>query len=150
MLQINDVRPDDVGQYRVVATNPAGQVSTTAKLNVVPDRRGVDNQPFIEPERFLNLKPIPPKTRPEDESKEPKRAPKVIVPLADTEMEEQMPVIFTTTIDAGVPMATVSLLYSPCFMSLSLRFCSLNGSKMGNHCGKAIDSQRNTISSRRC
>lgn len=109
MLQINDVRPDDVGEYRVVATNPAGQASTAAKLTVVPDRRGVDNQPFIEPEKFLNLKPIPTSTRPEDELKEPKRAPKVIVPLSNTEMEEQMPVIFTTTIDAGVPMATVRI-----------------------------------------
>ena len=93
----------------MVATNPAGQASTAAKLSVVPDRRGVDNQPFIEPERFLNLRPIPPKMKPEDELKEPKRPPKVIVPLADTDMEEQMPVIFTTTIDAGVPMATVSV-----------------------------------------
>ena len=107
LLQINDVRPDDVGEYRVIASNPAGQASTVSKLNVIPDRRGVDSQPFIEPERFLNLKPIPTSTRPEDELKEPKRAPKVIVPLADTEMEEQMPVIFTTTIDAGFPMATV-------------------------------------------
>ena len=107
LLQINDVRPDDVGQYRVVATNPAGQASTAAKLDIIPDRRGVDSQPFIEPEKFLNLKPIPPKTTPEEELKEPKRPPKVIVPLADTVMEEMMPVIFTTTIDAGVPMATV-------------------------------------------
>ena len=109
LLQINDVRPDDVGEYRVVATNPAGQASTAAKLKIIPGLRGVDSQPFIEPERFLNLKPIPPKMKPEDELKEPKRPPKVIVPLSDTAMEEQMPVIFTTTIDAGVPMATVSV-----------------------------------------
>ena len=137
LLQINDVRPQDVGEYTVVAKNPAGEDSTVCSLSVVPDRPGVDDrafvpedrfrglehpegqrrplaivpgvdmQPFIEPERFLNLKPIPSKTTPEDELKEPKRAPKVIVPLSNTEMEEQMPVIFTTTIDAGVPMATV-------------------------------------------
>ena len=108
LLQINDVRPQDVGQYRVIATNPAGKDTTACKLNVVPDRRGVDSQPFIEPERFLNLKPIPLVTKPEDELQEPKRPPKVIVPLVDCDMEEQMPVIFTTTIDAGVPMAAVS------------------------------------------
>ena len=108
LLQISDVRPDDVGTYKVIATNPAGQDSTSGKLNVIPDRRGVDSQPFIEPERFLNLKPIPPKEIAEKELKEPKRPPKVIVPLANVDMEEQMPVIFTTTIDAGVPMATVS------------------------------------------
>ena len=137
LLQINDVRPHDVGEYTVVATNPAGEDSTVCSLSVVPDRPGVDDRPFvpedrfrglehpegqrrpleivpgvdmhpfIEPERFLNLKPIPTSTRPEDELREPKRAPKVIVPLANTDMEEQMPVIFTTTIDAGVPMATV-------------------------------------------
>ena len=109
LLQINDVRPDDVGEYRVIASNPAGQASTVCKLNVIPDRRGVDSQPFIEPEKFLNLKPIPTKENLEEELKQPKRPPKVIVPLSDADMEEQMPVIFTTTIDAGIPMATVRI-----------------------------------------
>ena len=138
LLQINDVRPDDVGTYKVIATNPAGQDSTQCELTVVPDKPGVDDrgfipkdkfrdldhpegrkrpiqivpgvdtQPFIEPERFLNLKPIPEVMRPEDELVEPKRPPKVIVPLADVDMDEQMPIIFVTTIDAGSPMATVS------------------------------------------
>lgn len=107
LLQINDVRPDDVGEYRVVATNPAGQASTQCKLNIIPDRRGVDNQPFIEPEKFLNLKPIPSKTQPEDENAALMRPPKVIVPLVDSALEEMMPVILTATVDAGVPMATV-------------------------------------------
>jgi hypothetical protein len=57
----------------------------------------------------LKLKPIPTGTKPGEESKEPKRPPKVIVPLVDTDMEEQMPIIFVTTIDAGVPMATVRM-----------------------------------------
>ena len=140
LLQINDVRPQDVGEYRVVAKNPAGEDSTKCAVNVVPDKPGVDDrgfipndkfrnlerpegqgrrpleivpgvdiQPFIAPERFSNLQPIPSVTKPEDELKEPKRAPKVIVPLADCSMEEQMPIIFVTTIDAGVPMATVSI-----------------------------------------
>jgi hypothetical protein len=39
---------------------------------------------------------------------EPKRPPRILVPLVDCELEEQMPVVFTTTIDAGSPMATVS------------------------------------------
>ena len=144
LLQINEVRPHDVGEYTVIATNPAGEDSSVCSLSVVPDKPGVDDrafvpkekfrnldqpqgqgrrpfdivpgvdmQPFIEPERFLNLKPIPSVTRPEDELNEPKRAPKVIVPLVDCDVEEQMPVIFTTTIDAGVPMATVSNHWSP-------------------------------------
>ena len=96
-----------MGEYRVVATNPAGQASTQCKLNIIPDRRGVDNQPFIEPEKFLNLKPIPSKTQPEDENAALMRPPKVIVPLVDSALEEMMPVILTATVDAGVPMATV-------------------------------------------
>lgn len=107
MLQISDVRPDDVGEYRVVATNPAGQAATQCKVSLIPDRRGVDNQPSKEPERFLNLKPIPTKTRPEDENADLMRPPKVIVPLVDSVLEEMMPVILTATVDAGVPMATV-------------------------------------------
>ena len=139
LLQISDVMPHDIGEYTVIATNPAGKDSTTCTLSVVPDRPGVDDRafvpqdkfkgleypqaygrqpfdivpgvdtrPFIEPERFLNLKPIPSKEIAEKELKEPKRPPKVIVPLANVDMEEQMPVIFTTNVDAGVPMATVS------------------------------------------
>jgi hypothetical protein len=108
LLQINDVRPQDVGVYRVVARNPAGEASTHCTLAIIPDHRGVDDQPLIEPEKFLKLQPIPPKTQPDASENEPKRPPKVIVPLTDTDMEEQMPVIFTTTIDAGIQMATVS------------------------------------------
>ena len=148
LLQINDVRPDDVGTYRVVATNPAGQASTAAKLNIIPGLRGVDSQPFIEPEKFLNLKPIPTKEKLEEELKQPKRPPKVIVPLADTVMEEQMPVIFTTTIDAGIPMATVnSLSVLTIDSDEAFNFCnfSLTGSKMDNHSEMATDSRRNTI-----
>ena len=107
LLQIKDFRPEDVGQYRVIATNPAGKDSTACKLNIIPDRRGVDGQPPAEPQGPLKLKPIPATTKPGDESKEPKRPPKVIVPLVDSVMEEQMPIILVATIDAGVPMATV-------------------------------------------
>ena len=109
LLQINDVRPDDVGTYRVIATNPAGKDETACKLNIIPDQRGPLQQPPTEPQGALKLKPIPAVTKPGEELKEPKRAPKVIVPLVDADMEEQMPIIFVTTIDAGVPMATVSI-----------------------------------------
>jgi hypothetical protein len=107
LLQIKDMRPDDVGTYRVIATNPAGKDSTACKLNIIPDQRGPLKEPLAEPAGFLKLKPIPTGTKPGEESNEPKRPPKVIVPLVDSVMEEQMPIIFVTTIDAGVPMATV-------------------------------------------
>ena len=140
LLQINDVRPQDVGQYTVIATNPAGEDSTTATLNVSPDKKtvddsayvptekfrnlerpenqgkrpleiipGVDVQPFISPEKFRKLNEIPGKTKPEEEVLEPKRPPRVIQPLTDCTLEELMPVIFSTIIDAGSPMASVKI-----------------------------------------
>lgn len=38
VLQIKDVTPEDIGEYLVVATNPAGQDTTVGKLNVVPGK----------------------------------------------------------------------------------------------------------------
>ena len=139
LLQINDVRPDDVGEYFVVAMNPAGEDSTICSLSVLPDKLGVDDrafvpadkfhnlehpqeqsrrpleiipgvdvQPFISPDKFRNLEDIPSLARAEGAIAEEKRSPHVIVPLTDCELEELMPVILTATIDAGVPMATVS------------------------------------------
>ncbi|CAF1546390.1 unnamed protein product, partial [Adineta steineri] len=37
---------------------------------------------------------------------EEQRPPRVIVPLKDSVIEESMPIILRSTIDAGVPMAT--------------------------------------------
>ena len=138
LLQINDVRPQDVGEYLVIATNPAGEDSTVGTLTVSPDKKGVDDrpflptekfrnlerpegtgkrpleivpgvdvQPFISPEKFRKLNAIPSVTKPEQEILEPKRPPRVLVPLTDCALEELMPVLLITTIDAGVPMASV-------------------------------------------
>ena len=140
LLQINDVRPQDIGEYLVVATNPAGEDSTVCSLSVVPDRPGVDDrafvptdkfrdleypqgqgrrpleivpgvdvQPFVSPDKFRKLNEIPSSSKPEEEFPEEKRAPRVIQPLSNCELEELMPVLLTTTIDAGVPMATVRI-----------------------------------------
>ncbi|CAF4167212.1 unnamed protein product, partial [Rotaria sp. Silwood2] len=137
LLQINDVRPQDVGEYRVVATNPAGEDSTVGTIAVVPDKPGVDDrpfipsdkfrsleapegkgprpleivpgvdiQPFVSPDKFRKLDHVEPSAKEIEEVPEPKRPPRVIVPLVNCELEELMPVILTTTIDAGVPMAT--------------------------------------------
>ncbi len=139
LLQINDARPQDIGEYLVIAKNPAGEDSTVCSLSVLPDKPGVDDrafiptdkfrnlehpqgperrpleiipgvdiQPFVSPDKFRNLDHVPPSTRPaEGEIPEEKRPPRVIVPLSDCVLEELMPVILTTTIDAGVPMASV-------------------------------------------
>lgn len=42
---------------------------------------------------------------------EKKRPPKVLVPLSDTVIEELMPVVLTTTVDAGSPMASVRIYF---------------------------------------
>ena len=173
LLQIDDVRPQDVGDYLVIATNPAGEDSTVCTLSVVPDKPGVDDRAFIAPDKFSDLdnpegrgrrpvainpaadlspeklralKPIPTGTAPEDQVPEPMRPPRVIVPLVDQDLEEQMPVIFTTTIDAGSPMATVStVLRETLYRTLSLCFSS-HGSRTTNHCLKAIVSLLRTTS----
>ena len=134
------MRPQDVGEYLVIATNPAGEDTTVGSLSVSPDKRGVDDrafvptekfrnlegpvkrpleiipgvdvQPFISPEKFRKLNEIPSSTKPEVELDEPKRAPRVIVPLTDCALEELMPVILVATIDAGSPMATVKIFHS--------------------------------------
>ncbi len=139
LLQINDARPQDIGEYLVIATNPAGEDSTVCSLSVLPDKPGVDDrafvptdkfrnlerpegqarrpleivpgvdiQSFVSPDKFRNLDHVPPSTRPgEEEIPEEKRPPRVIQPLSNSDLEELMPVLLTTTIDAGAPMATV-------------------------------------------
>mgnify|MGYP002377957589 CR=1 FL=1 len=100
LLQIDNVQPQDVGQYTVVAKNPAGQDQTSGKLTVAPkkptedEKRPVDIVPGIDVQ--------PPKEAPGT-----KRPPRIIVPLKDGTIEEKMPAILSSTVDAGSPMATV-------------------------------------------
>ena len=141
LLQITDARPHDIGEYTVVATNPAGEDSSVCSLSVSPDKPGVDdrafvptdkfrnleqpgvrrpleivpgvdNQPYISLDKFIKLNEIPSLKKPEQEVPEEKRAPRVIQPLTDVALEELMPVIFSTVIDAGSPMASVITVYS--------------------------------------
>ena len=122
LLQINDVRPEDAGQYTVIATNPAGEESTGGSLSVLPEKPGVGdrggvvpteknrnvNQPEGETPRPLELAPdvsTPAQTKPEEQ-----RQPRVLVPLRDGDIQESMPVVLTTTLDAGSPTATVRVI----------------------------------------
>lgn len=118
----------------MVATNPAGDDKTVGTLSVQPDKQGVDDRPFVPTDKFRSLerpegqakRPLevipnasdqpfapPDKLRKLDEapSKKPeeKRAPRIIVPLSDGVVEELMPIVLTTKVDAGVPMASVSI-----------------------------------------
>lgn len=177
LLQINDVRPQDAGQYSVVAVNPAGQDTTAGNLNVTPDKKGVDDRPFLPEEKFRGLerpegqakRPLeiipnasdqpfgpPDKLRklsdvPSSKKPEEKRPPRVIVPLSDTAVEESMPVVFTTTIDAGEPMAKVS--YIPSSLTNHLKFSivifSSHGQRMVNHFSTTIDTPLNMMCHRK-
>ena len=127
LLQINDVRPQDVGQYLVVATNPAGKDSTGGSLSVVPEKPGPDDRGFAPEDKFRTLEqPRRPTRRPlqivpgvdiqplagteeGDIVTEEQRPPRVIVPLSDGVVEETMPVLLTTKVDAGAPFSTVSV-----------------------------------------
>jgi hypothetical protein len=156
LLQINDARPHDVGEYQVIANNLAGEDSTVGSLSVSPDKPGVDErpfvptdkfrnleypqgqgrrpleivpgvdiQPFVSPEKFRKLNEVPSSTKPEEEIPEEKRAPRVIKPLTDSTLEELMPVLLTTTIDAGSPMATVRIDFFSLKHSTSIQMNSL-------------------------
>ena len=111
LLQIDDVRPEDAGQYEVVATNPVGKDSTGSTLSVVPDRNTVPagKRPREEERRPVEVVPTPDQL---NKAPQQKRAPRVMVPLKDADVEEQMPVILTTQIDAGEPTAKVSIFHS--------------------------------------
>ena len=116
MLQIDDVRPEDAGPYTVVAKNPAGEDKTTATLNVVPEKGGEEKKPGNGRPQGKTPRPVeaapgvdfqPTEAKPS--APEENRPPRIIVPLKDGDVKESMPVILTATIDAGSPMATVSI-----------------------------------------
>ena len=118
VLQIDEVRPEDAGQYTVVARNPVGEDKTGAALNVVPEKTGEDKdrglgRPQGKTPRPLEVAPgvdfQPTNTTPS--GPEENRAPRVIVPLKDGDVKETMPVLLTATVDAGSPMSTVRILF---------------------------------------
>jgi hypothetical protein len=131
LLQIDNVRPEDVGQYVVVASNPAGKDQTAGSLSVLPDKPGVEDQanvpgqgvkrPRGQERRPLEviptpdqLKQVPPFARTEEGAvQEEVRPPRVLVPLKDSSIEESMPAILTSKIDAGSPMGSVRFHFYP-------------------------------------
>ena len=116
LLQIDDVRPVDAGQYLVAATNPAGKDSTAGSLTVIPDKGGDEEQavvpstrrPEAQERRPVEILPSPDQL---NKTSQEKRPPRVMVPLKDVDVEEQMPVIFTTKIDAGEPTSKVRIYF---------------------------------------
>ena len=64
-LQIDDVRPEDVGQYLVVATNPAGEDSTVGSVGLLPDKSSPEDQAVVPPGKLRN------RPGPDDKGKRP-------------------------------------------------------------------------------
>ena len=133
LLQINDVRPQDAGEYRVIATNPAGEDSSVGTINVVPEKPGVDDRPIAPTDKLSKLerpreqerrplevvptpdqlKRVSPFARTEEGVvQEEVRPPRVLAPLKDSTVEESMPIILTTKIDAGSPLGTVRIYFT--------------------------------------
>mgnify|MGYP002384226983 CR=1 FL=1 len=127
LLQIDNVRPEDAGQYTVVATNPAGQDQTSGNVTVAPEK------PTEENKKPLNIVPGV-DIQPPAETPGAKRPPKVLVPLKDTVIEEEMPIILSSTIDAGSPMSTVGkfTLFFLINIHFTYSFSSI-GRRMVNH-----------------
>ena len=132
-LQILDTRPNDTGNYELIAENPAGQDRTKTEMTVVPVskidqtgyvpydkfstlefkprmpsdlRSGVDATPFVSGEifRLLETKPVNEQYAPEDEKNVPLE---VLVPLKPAVAQEGQPVILTTKI-RGRPVPQVN------------------------------------------
>lgn len=132
-LQILDTRPNDTGNYELIAENPAGQDRTKTEMTVVPVskidqtgyvpydkfstlefkprmpsdlRSGVDATPFVSGEifRLLETKPVNEQYAPEDEKNVPLE---VVIPLKPAVAQEGQPVILTTKI-RGRPVPQVN------------------------------------------
>jgi len=95
LLQINDVRPEDVGQYLVIATNPAGKDSTGASLSIIPEKPGVEDRAVVPTDKLRNLeRPVGAAPR----------------PLENEEVKQGAPVLLRATI-VGKPTPNVRFYY---------------------------------------
>ena len=102
-LKIDGAQSNDLGNYIVLAENPAGSDKTNCTVSVtfVPN---VDNTPLVNPDAFRYLENAAPEKRRDE--KEPMFPPKVIVPLANVKVNEGAPVQLACKIE-GLPKPTV-------------------------------------------
>ena len=104
-LKIDDVRPNDVGTYKCLAWNVAGTDETSAEA-VIIKTPNIDENPYIDPEKFKNLNKIPLNQIDIPENKTNYMPPNVIVPLSNFKIEEGNDVVLTCKID-GCPIPKV-------------------------------------------
>ncbi|CAF4684710.1 unnamed protein product, partial [Rotaria sp. Silwood2] len=54
-IRIDSARPDDTAVYTLIAHNPAGEVRSDARLNVVPSMTPIDDTAFVPAEAFAKI-----------------------------------------------------------------------------------------------
>lgn len=126
VLQIADARPNDTGVYTVRADNKAGEVTTSAPLDVaslpsirdqsfiptdkfrqleqpnhprfIEDIAGVDDRPLVDLTKLRQLEIKPAKLTEEDKDVEQKK-PTILIPLRNVQAVENQPVVLSAQVD---------------------------------------------------
>lgn len=107
-LKIDQALLIDLGDYLVLAENPAGRDQThcTVFIQQLPN---VDSTPMVDPEAFKFLEQAP-QRKPSLNEVEENYPPRVIIPLQDIKLTEGEPVMLMCKID-GKPRPKVSKQY---------------------------------------
>ena len=106
VLRIDSVQLNDIGEYLVVAENPAGKDQTQCRVEIllVPN---IDQTPYVNPEAFRYLTQ-PSRYIPSDDIQDPMLPPKVIVPLTNQTLKEGQPITLACKIE-GLPKPVVRI-----------------------------------------
>jgi hypothetical protein len=86
-LRINDIQPNDQGQYVAFAKNKAGEDQTycTIEIKITPN---IDSTPMVSPEAFKYLETPRETKRPDDRDRVNYQPPKFIIPLSNVKLDE--------------------------------------------------------------
>jgi hypothetical protein len=111
ILKIDDGRPHDIANYRVLAENEAGKDETQCNVFITPVS-GIDETPFINPDVFRNLETKPKKANEQPIDANISKNPWLDVrSLTDQTCREGETVSFTCDI-RGYPIPEVSFFNS--------------------------------------
>jgi hypothetical protein len=107
LLKIDSAFANDLGEYLVVAENPAGKDQTQCRVEItlVPN---IDQTPYVNPDAFKNLEKLP--LVPKEEIDAEMKPPKVIIPLTDVKLVEGQPIHLACKIE-GIPRPRVIKLF---------------------------------------
>ncbi len=121
VLRIDSAQVHDVGEYLVVAENPAGkdQTSCRVEITLVPN---IDQTPYVNPDAFRFLENHPRDLTTDDE-RDPMIPPKVIVPLSNVKLQEGQPIQLACKVE-GFPKPTVTWFKDSKPLNASTRYTS--------------------------